>query len=163
MICRQCQAELRFGWRDGQAGWWHRENVDHSGVPVVPPADPYVAPVIPEPEEPCHSITVEDLRPRSGPRQIANLLPKHGWEIRRMTASKGPYINARGEVSRISDSIVMSAVHPDGRRLVACWVDVAFEFAYIGRGAGVTACNATELKGWIKGTHDLPDAVPDVG
>lgn len=161
MVCADCGQEVRFGWRDRVSGWWHREETDHLGRPVVPHPAPYATPIYPEPEVPCHPITKDDLRPRSGPLQVFNLLGKEGWEVRRMTASRGPYITAKGEVSRTADSIVIGAVHSDGRRLVGVWVDVKFEAAYIGRGTHMVSCNATDLKNWIKGKHDLPDAVPD--
>jgi len=35
-LCTRCDQEVRYGYRDGQPGWWHREAVDHSARHGVP-------------------------------------------------------------------------------------------------------------------------------
>lgn len=126
--------------------------------------------VFPPVEIPGHTVEPDSFAPRSGIRQVINLLPKHGWELRRLTRSRGPYAGSRGEVLSISDSIVLGASKPvelDGSRhiAVASWRDGKFDFAYVGvvRSGALSPrrVNATEMKDWIKG--DLPDAVPQPG
>lgn len=118
----------------------------------------YVEP-IPEPEMRATPVEVDSLPPRSGMRQIANLVLKtDGWELRRLTAARGPYVGSDGSVLSISDSLVLGAVGPelDGGRViaVASWRDGKFDHAYAGRlsdgVAKVNPVNATELKAWIK-------------
>jgi hypothetical protein len=179
MICQRCGEEVRFGWRHGLPGWWHREDVDHEADPVVPEARTYDLdedgePIIivppPEPEVACHDVSIDDFPPRSGIRQICNLVKKTpGWELRRLTASRGAYLGAKGQVLSTSDSVVLGARGParlDGSVpiAVASWRDGAFDFAHIGaitdsHQVPMTKVSSTDMKGWIKG--DLPDAVPE--
>ena len=114
---------------------------------------------IPEPEVACHPITVDDLPTRSGMRQIANLILKaDGWELRRLTHARGPYVGARGNVLSISDSVVLGARGPevDGwvAVAVASWRDGAFDSAHIGRlkdgVIAIESAKSTDLKKWIK-------------
>lgn len=207
--CSACGEEIRLGYRDGQRGFWHRENVDHApihghritreaaeaterhrrehvyydddgkpytaaeweisrdkdverrrrGMAELKGTDPDHVEPIPEPEIPRHDVEVESLPPRSGMRQIANLVLKtDGWELRRLTAARGPYVGNDGKVLSISDSLVLGAVGPEldgGRAIaVASWRDGKFDHAYAGRLqdgiAKVDPVNATELKAWIK-------------
>jgi len=120
-----------------------------------------VAP-LPEPERRRTTIPVDDLAPRSGMRQIANLVEKTaGWELRRLTTARGPYLGADGSVLSISDSLVLGARGPEvdgeARVAVASWRDGKFDSAYAGtiRGRRIEThpVNATELKSWIKETH----------
>lgn len=115
---------------------------------------------IPAPEVVCHPIDVEDLPPRSGLRQVANLVLKQGWELRRLTASRGPYLGSKDQVLSVSDSVVLGARGParlDGSVpvVVGSWRDGAFDFALTGLISGgrctTTRVNATEMKNWIKG------------
>lgn len=115
--------------------------------------------VIPPPEIPRHDVEVESLPPRSGMRQVANLVLKtEGWELRRLTAARGPYLGADGSVLSISDTLVLGARGPevDGgvAIAVASWRDGKFDTAYAGRlrdgVAHVDPVNATDLKNWIK-------------
>lgn len=113
--------------------------------------------VIPEPELRRTPVDVDDLPPRSGMRQIANLvLRTDGWELARLTRARGPYLGSDGSVLSISDSLVLGARGPEGRVAVATWRDGKFDSAYTGRVVcGVThmrSANATELKSWIKET-----------
>jgi len=126
----------------------------------------YIAPP-PEPEIACHPIEVSDLKPRSGILQMANLIlgknkdKVQGWELRRLTHSRGPYVGSSGEVLSISDSIVMGARGPEvdsGVRVaVASWRDGEFDFGYTGilKDGVVTTqpANSNALKAWIK---DIP-------
>lgn len=112
----------------------------------------YVAP-LPEPELRRTPIEVDDLPPRSGMRQVANLVVKtDGWELRRLTKARGPYLGADGSVLSISDSIVLGAQRLDADRsfAVASWRDGKFDSAYIGSKGSARLVNATELKAWIK-------------
>jgi len=122
--------------------------------------DDPVAP-LPPVEIPRHDVEVADLPPRSGMRQIANLILKtEGWELRRVTAARGPYTGSRGELLSISDSLVIGGVYnvdTTKRWVVGSWRDGKFDFAYAGTGNRLhRKINATEMKDWIRG-NDLPD------
>lgn len=118
---------------------------------------------LPEPEQRATPVEVTDLPARSGMRQIANLVVKTpGWELRRLTKARGPYLGAAGKMLGISDSLVLGAVGPRGvdesrPGAVASWRDGAYDSGYIGYIAeGVFAtdpANSTELKDWIKREH----------
>lgn len=155
MICEHCGAELRFGWRDGQPGWWHRDTATHDGVPIVRDNTPEVA-VIPEPEVRSTPVTPKDDIVPGGVRTVTNLLAKQEWELRRLTHARGPYVGSKGEVLSISDTIVLGARKVDGSAIaVASWRDGKFDFAYVGGIVGdkieTRKVNATEMKNWIKG------------
>lgn len=117
---------------------------------------------VPAPEIACHPIEVADLRPRSGILGLANLiLGKNkdkvaGWDLRRLTHSRGPYVGARGQVLSIDDFIVMGAAGPDDRVMVAAWRNYEFDFGYAGvvdRAAKkiiTKPANSTQLRAWIK-------------
>lgn len=115
---------------------------------------------VPEPEVARHDVTADDFPPRSGIRQVANLVAKTpGWEVARFTACRGPYLGAKGKVLSISDHVVLGARGPrqvDGSRpiAVASWRDGAFESGYIGtlRNGRIESIptNSTDMKGWIK-------------
>lgn len=166
MVCRTCLAQVRFGWRHGQPGWWHREDVDHPGFPVVEPPEREVID-IPEPEVRSTPVTPGHEKVPGGVRTVTNLLAKiDGWELRRLTYARGPYVGSKGEVLSTSDSVVLGAqgeVDNEVRVAVASWRDAKFDFAYIGiiKDSVMTTypANSNELRSWIKGTHDLPDAV----
>lgn len=113
---------------------------------------------LPPVEVPQSDVDPASLPPRSGLKQVCNLVLKaSGWELVRLTHSRGPYIGASGEVLSISDRHVMSARNRlDDRVLVAVgsWRDGKFDSAYTGTirdGRLVTEkVDATTLKGWIK-------------
>lgn len=115
--------------------------------------------VLPEPEIMPVSVKPEHFPPRSGIRQIIGLIGKQGWELRRLTIGRGPWIGATGKMLSISDVWVLGVRGPevDGVRRVgvACWRDGSFEFAQFGTlKAGVltvTRGSSTDLKNWIKG------------
>lgn len=118
------------------------------------------ADLLPPVEIECHPLTPADLPPRSGCRQVVNLVNKtEGWELISLNHSRGPYIGTGGKVLSISDRVLLKArglVRFDGyvSIAVASWRDGKFDSAYIGRAQGgdiaVSAANATELKDWIK-------------
>lgn len=115
----------------------------------------------PEPEMRRTPVTADEFPPRSGIRQICNLVAKtDGWEIVRFTKARGPYIGAAGGVLSTSDSVVLGARGPvqvDGTRrvAVASWRDGSFDSAYTGVLEGgqitTTGVNSAGLKAWIKG------------
>lgn len=149
MICRHCRAEVRFGFRRGEAGWWHKEDVDHESDPVVEPAvEPPME--IPEPEVRRTPLEVDDERVRGGIKTLVNLLVKQEWEIVRLSYARGPYLGAK-EVLGISDHITLKARRGD-RAIVACWRDGKFDTGYaLSKAAGPRAVNSNVLKRWIKG------------
>lgn len=115
---------------------------------------------VPAPEVLSHPITKAELRPRSGVLQMFNLVSKTpDWEVRRLTASRGPYVGARGQVLSISDAIVMGMRGPtlDGATqvAVASWRDYKFDFAWTGMMRnGIVAtqpANSEGLKTFIRG------------
>lgn len=129
--------------------------------------------VIPEPEQRATPVEIDSFAPRSGIRQILNLIEKTPeWEIVSLTASRGPYIGSSGKVLSISDVVLLRAREVDSspHLAVASWRDGAFDFAYTGvLQDGVvtsTAANSMALKAWIKGESrdrqpDLPPALEE--
>lgn len=183
--CSGCGQEVRWGTRDGQTTWHHREAVDHDAVlghrVTIESADRAralrasleagKAPAASDDEEPtievddadriaCHAVEVDDLPARSGMRQIANLVLKtDGWELRRLTAARGPYMGAKGLPLSISDTVVLGAQtrQVDGSYViaVASWRDGKFDFAMTGivegnRLIGTDRVSSVNLKAWIK-------------
>ena len=169
MICRSCREVVRFGWRHSRPGWWHREDANHDAFPIVEPEDAWEPEVLPEPEQRAHPVEPESFPPRSGIRQVLNLIEKTStWERVSLTHARGPYFGgAKGKDLSISDSVLLKArgVEVDGVRpfAVASWRDGSFDFAYIGeiRGGRILPrpANATVMKKWITGTLDQPAAV----
>jgi hypothetical protein len=157
MICRTCREEVRFGTRDGHPGWWHREAVEHVGFPVPAP-EIVEEQTLPPVEVSCHPVDPKDPLVPGGVRTVVNLIAKSGWELRRLTHARGPYVGAKGDVLSTSDTIVLGAREVDGDRCaVASWRDGKFDFSYLGiikPGVVVVEhgpANATEMKSWIKG------------
>lgn len=118
----------------------------------------YVPP-LPPVEIPCHPVEIDSFPPRSGIRQILNIITRtDDWELRRLTHARGPYVGSAGTALSISDSVVLGARGPgvdSGVRIaVASWRDGAFDFAYTGiLKDGVvttTAADSKALKAWIK-------------
>lgn len=116
--------------------------------------------VIPEPEVPSHPIAAADFPPRSGIRQVFNLIGKNTWDLVSATGTRGPYLGADGSVLSISTADVIRARGPariDGSVpvAVASWRDGSFDFAYIGliqdSRLDVRKVDATTMKNWIKG------------
>lgn len=151
MVCSSCRRETRFDWRTHR--WTHRDDSDHEIAPVVPvgeetdeePVEP-----IPEPEVRATPKTVEDLPPRSGMRQIANLLVNEGWQLS-ISYARGPYLSAAGKMLSVSDSIVIRGLD-NGRQIVGSWRDAKFDFAYV-RPNGQkhwVAATSSDLKTFIK-------------
>lgn len=126
---------------------------------------------IPEPEVRRRPIDPAEFAPRSGIRQVVNLVAKtKGWTMYRLDYARGPYIGAAGTVLSISDSVVLGAREEpalDGsvRFAVASWRDGDFDSAWIGTLKDHVAypqpANAKTMKQWIKGIPSDPhDAVP---
>jgi hypothetical protein len=116
--------------------------------------------VIPEPEVPQRPVTVDDFAPRSGTRQVFNLVAKQGWEMVSATFTRGPYLGADGSVLSISDCHVQRSRGP--RRIdgslpvaVASWRDGSFDFAYVGVISDgrleSRKVDSNTMKKWIKG------------
>lgn len=162
MICRTCLAAVRYGHRHGLPGWWHREDLDHEAFPIVEPEVVDEEP-LPPVEVACHPVEPRDPLVPGGVRTITNLLSKQGWELRRLTHARGPYVGSKGKVLSISDTIVLGAREPETlgldrpvRVAVASWRDGKFDFAYRGgilggRLISTESANAVGLKNWIKG------------
>jgi hypothetical protein len=184
-VCSRCGEEVRFGFRDGVKGWHHRESVDHiarhgHSVPYIAADAPVVIEEAPlrdgdddEPVDPAlqdavvevwsHPVDPDSFAPRSGIKQVINLIEKtDGWERRRLTHARGPYKGAKGQVLSISDTIVLGArcdlLDGSARIAVASWRDGKFDFAFIGiikdGRLAPDKVDATTMKNWIKGTHD---------
>lgn len=183
-VCSRCGEEVRFGFREGMKGWHHREAVDHVArhghavehlnlravvdEPVETDEDDEPVGPLPPVEVPAHPADPDDFPPRSGIRQVINLVEKtEGWERAALTSSRGPYMGAKGQCLSISDVTVLKArqVVLDGsvRIAVASWRDGKFDFAYIGiikdHRLSPARVDASSMKNWIKGTYDLPDPV----
>lgn len=184
MICEHCGEVVKYGWRHGQAGWWHRHDPGHSSTtPRVAQEDTTPEPI--PPVEVCaHDVDPTDFAPTSGIRQIANLVSgatrvtpagksstskKHpamaeGWELVNLHHARGPYMGSKGECLSISDTHVLRAraVRLDGTVdiAVASWRDGKFDFAYIGtiRDGNLSPhrVSSDDLKGWIKGSYEPP-------
>lgn len=180
-----CGAEVRWGWRDGQKGWWHQAPVDHQPIfghrftaddaaeverqldlprerlkptktdfPLLFEIETYTAREdrlkamkkakrnqlleegldeeeierlhqvdIPEPEVRKTPIERADPRCVQGAKNLMNAAAKAGWEVRRLTYSRGPYLGAAGQVLSISDFVVVGVVDTDHRCGVASWRD----------------------------------------
>lgn len=176
-VCSRCGQEVRWGWRHGREMYWHREDVDHQpvfGQRLAPPPPEDLEEerdlTIPPPEVSAHPVGPDDFPPRSGIRQIYNLIGKTpGWEVVRFTAARGPYVGSKGEVLSISDSVVLTARGPvllDGSRrvAVASWRDGAFDFAHLGVAKNgrieITPGNSAAMKDWIKHREPEPPQVP---
>lgn len=135
----------------------------------------YVEP-LPPVEVQAHDVDPTDFPPRSGIRQVINLVHGKGktrvdgWELISVRHARGPYVGADGSVLSISDTHVVKARGPrelDGGLpiAVASWRDGKFDFAFIGtikdNRLDPHKVDATTMKNWIKGTHDLPAPVQD--
>ncbi len=131
---------------------YHGQDPDY--VEPLPPIEIHATPVEPD-----------TFAPRSGLRQVVNLVEKTpGWERYRLTHARGPYLGANGESLGVSDTIVLGAredVGLDGSRrfAVASWRDGKFDHAYIGvlkdgRLDPLDRADATTMKNWIKGKRE---------
>lgn len=118
-------------------------------VETLPPVEVY-----------AHDADPADFAPRSGIKQVINLIGKTpGWELVNIRHARGPYIGASGQCLSISDTHVVRGRAPqlDGtvRVAVASWRDGAFDFAFIGTikdgHLSTSKVDATTMKNWIKG------------
>lgn len=170
MICEHCREPVRFGWRHGLPGWWHRNDPDHTCETPVVKHEEHVVEPLPPVEVWAHDVDPADFAPRSGIKQVINLIGKtDGWELVSVRHARGPYVGSKGELLSISDTHVVKARGPvgldgDRRVAVASWRDGKFDFAFTGTIQGgrlsPTKVDATTLKNWIKGKHEPlpPDA-----
>lgn len=179
--CGRCGEEVRFGWRHGITGWWHRGNVDHFATLGRPVSDEEwqaaldavrshheseeqadeVAHEVPAPEVRARPIEIgDDLLPQ-GAKNLLNHCRKHGWSAW-ATYSRGPVMHGSlGTFLRIADCVVLRARLDEGRRVaVACWQTdpkgkYGMEFAYRGtrgkQGTEFEKTNTAGLRAWIKG------------
>jgi len=115
---------------------------------------------VPPPEIPVHPVDIDSFPPRSGIRQMFNVADRHPeWEVRSLTACRGPFVGSSGRVLSISDSVLMKMRGPmvdTGRQVaVAFWRDGKFNFAWTGilRGDVVATqpANSEGLKAFIRG------------
>lgn len=166
MTCEHCGETVRFGWRHGAPGWWHRHDPDHTSVAPVVAERVVVIEPLPPVEVRATPVEVDSFPARSGIRQIANLVLKTpGWELVNIHHARGPYFGGKGEVLSISDTHVLRArgsLRVDGSRpvAVASWRDLKFDFAFIGAilngHLDPRKVSSTEMKDWIKTAHDQP-------
>lgn len=142
------------------AGW---TDVDEDGAKIEPeaiePEDEPIEDAIPAPEVRATGIHPDDPRTPGGAKQICNLLKKHGWERRRLSFARGPYLGAKSDVLSISDHVVLVArvINSEERRYVVCsWRDGKFDSAWIhskdlnGKQTMLDKVNANQLKEWIR-------------
>lgn len=116
---------------------------------------------VPPPEVPAHPVDIASFPPRSGIRQMYNVADRQpGWEVRSLTASRGPFVGARGQVLSISDSVLMrmrgqTTLDGETQVAVAFWRDGKFKFAYTGMLKGdvvaTQPANSEGLKAFIRG------------
>jgi hypothetical protein len=87
-------------------------------------------PEVPEPEVRCTPIERADDRCPQGVRNVMNAAARAGWEVTRLTYSRGPYLGSKGQVLTISDSVVIHVVDGEGhlgvasyrdRKVTSCW------------------------------------------
>lgn len=179
--CAACGQEVRWGWRHDREAYWHREDVDHPpifGNALTPEQWEVTRRALAEArgekadeEEASHEIepievhardvTIDEFPPRSGIRQVINLITKQGWELVSVRHARGPYMGARKSLG-VSDVHVVKARGPvrlDGTTpvAVASWRDLDFDFAYIGVLPHLERVKSTDLKAWIKGKY-APDS-----
>lgn len=89
-----------------------------------------------------------------GARSLMNLAEKHGWEVSRLTYSRGPYMSWKGESLGVSDYVVLHVRRPgiDGPALlgVASWRDGKADCCYLATKESTRSLAVTELKDTIK-------------
>lgn len=169
----------------------HTAVLGHSPLNVAAPTEVYenedeVAEIPRVVEVYAHDVDPSEFSAQSGIRQMVNLVTgvtktgkkksdppaAPGWELVNLHHARGPYTGSKGEVLSISDTHVLRARGPvglDGSRpvAVASWRDGGFDFGFVGviRDGNLSPVkvNSTDMKNWIKGTHDQPDAVPPAG
>jgi len=154
------------------AGW---TDVDEDGAKIEPEPEPFDRrddlgieqvkdqqegwDAIPEPEVRATGIHPDDPRTPGGARKICNLLKKSGWERRRLSFARGPYLGAKGDLLSISDHVVLVArvTNSEERRyVVASWRDGKFDSAWIhskdpnGKQTVLDKVNSNQLKEWIR-------------
>lgn len=110
---------------------------------------------IPEPEVRKTPIERADERCPQGARNLMNAAAKAGWEVRRLTYSRGPWLGSKGNVLSISDLVACGVVDSDRRYGVASWRDGKVVSAWYGEREGdrvpMALTTITDLKKRMKG------------
>lgn len=110
---------------------------------------------IPEPEVRKTAIERSDPRCPQGARNLMNAAAKAGWEVRRLTYSRGPWLGSKGNVLSISDLVACGVVDSDRRYGVASWRDGKVVSAWYGEREGdrvpMALTTITDLKKRMKG------------
>lgn len=93
-------------------------------------------------------IDVDDRRCPAGARSLIKAGAVHGWELARLTYSRGPYIGARGQVLKICDWVVLGLLDRTNHRAgVGCWRDGTPASMWLGRAGQMTEkVTFTELR-----------------
>lgn len=91
---------------------------------------------IPDPEVRKIPIERNDPRCPQGARNLMNAAARAGWEVRRLTYSRGPWLGANGNVLSISDIVACGVVDSDQTVAVACWRDGKVVSAWLGSREG---------------------------
>lgn len=110
---------------------------------------------VPEPEVRKTAIERDDERCPQGARNLLNAAARAGWEVRRLTYARGPWIGAKGQVLSISDTVVCGVVDGDQRYAVASWRDGKVASAWYGERqdaqVNMNLTTITEIKNTMKG------------
>lgn len=91
-----------------------------------------VIPPVPAPQIRARLATAGEIP--AGARNLASNAVKGGFSTR-TTYARGPRLDTHDRVLEITDSILVRAAHPDGRRAIGCWIT---KTGRKGASAGVT-------------------------
>lgn len=105
----------------------------------------------------CPDGTVAVAAVPGGARIIINLAKKQGWDVTRLTYSRGPYMGAGGKSLGISDRVVLHVRGPvvDGNRLwgIASWRDGKSDSVWmVDETNQLRHSAAKQLTAWMKET-----------
>ena len=180
--CSRCGEEVRWGTRDGVLAYHHREAHEHAPVfghllsteqfeeavatalarskkseaeeAAEAPLEPVEVRMTPISEKGVTIVEGREIEPPGGVRVFANLAPKVGWTIRRLTYSRGPYLSSTGKSLGVSDCILMILAGPplDGvtRWVVGWWRDGKSTSVWTIEDGVVTIAGAKAAKEWMK-------------
>lgn len=122
-------------------------------VPVEPLPEPEILST-PMPLKGSLTVGDREVPVPGGVRTIVNLAEKIGWEVTRLTYSRGPYMGAAGGSLGTSDYIVMHVRGPvvDGHPLVgvASWRDGKSDSVWQVENGHLTQSGARALAAWMK-------------
>jgi hypothetical protein len=106
--------------------------------------------------------SVRQVTTPGGARTILNLAAKVGWEVLRLSYSRGPYIGARGESLGVSDILILVVRAPivDGivNGGVASWRDDKSDWAWLVSDGKTTNVGVRELTTFMKESPRAPEA-----